>query len=55
MIRIDQPDGWTVFYDNDGETEIGRVKLPPDCTATELELFIEHVKRESAKKAAGPS
>jgi hypothetical protein len=55
MICITQPDGWTVFYADDGETEIGRVKLPDGCTAAELERFIDHVKREAARKAHGPS
>jgi hypothetical protein len=55
MIRIDQPDGWIVFYDDDGATEIGRIKPPPNFTMAELEQFIEFFKRDAAKRSAGPS
>lgn len=55
MICINQPDGWTVFYADDGETEIGRVKMPPDVTSAEIDLFVEHLKREAKRKEHGPS
>lgn len=56
MIRRAEPDGWIVFYADDGETEVGRFKPPADgMTVAELDLFIEHLKREAKRRDVGPS
>lgn len=55
MICINQPDGWIVFYADDGETEVGRFKPPPNFTMADLDQFIEHLKREAKRKEHGPS
>lgn len=54
IVRHD--DGWTVFYDGTGDREIARVKFPEGgCTMAELELFIDHLKREAKLREVGPS
>jgi hypothetical protein len=45
-----------VIVADDQETEIGRMALPRGgCTSAEIEQFIEHLKRETARKEHGPS
>jgi hypothetical protein len=56
MSHMRKEDEWLVFYADDQETEIGRIKPPEGgFTTAELEQFIEHIKCEARKKEHGPS
>ena len=49
-----QPDGWIIWYRDDG-TELIRVHLPGDITYRELDDFVEHLKRAIKQRDQGPN